>query len=106
MANNTKRSKVAKNNRIRGRAFEKHIAKRFKGRAMGLFGGEDVEMNCYSVECKTRKKELPEVKDWFIQAMKNCPEGKVPIIVFHQTHSNHDDDIVIFKIQDFIDLYV
>ena len=106
MANNTKRSKVAKNNRIRGRAFEKYVAKKVKGMAIGLLNGEDVSHNLYSFECKTRKKELPEVASWLVQATRNCPDGKTPVIVYHKTHGNHDCDIIIMKLSDFVDLYI
>jgi hypothetical protein len=52
------------------------------------------------VECKnTQKWTLPQ---WLKQAESDCPEGKVPVVVFHQHNSSKD--YVCLSLSDFMSL--
>ena len=52
------------------------------------------------IECKNQKQwSLPK---WISQAEEDCPEGRVPIIVFHQYNSSKD--FVCLSIEDFLNL--
>jgi hypothetical protein len=50
---------------------------------------------------KGREKFVGE--GWMQQAEKNCPEGKVPIVIFHLKRKSYDKDIVMLRINDFKD---
>lgn len=52
------------------------------------------------IECKNQKQwSLPK---WISQAEEDCPNGRVPIIVFHQHNSSKD--YVCLSLEDFFDL--
>lgn len=52
------------------------------------------------IECKnTQKWTLPQ---WLKQAESDCPEGRRPIIVFHQHNSSKD--YVCISLEDFMEL--
>lgn len=52
------------------------------------------------IECKnTQKWTLPQ---WIKQAESDCPEGRVPVVVFHQYNSSKD--YVCLSLSDFMSL--
>lgn len=61
------------------------------------------------IECKNHAKwNLPS---WIKQANDDCPEGKIPMVVFHQQQLNEDgkrtqvaEDYVCLKLEDFLDI--
>ncbi len=89
--------------RNRGKALERAIARRLDGERVGCTGlaTPDVVCDCFSVECKSRQS-LPS---WLTAAMRqaahNAPEGKIPLVILHQTGKRHDDDVVVIRLQDF-----
>ena len=52
------------------------------------------------IECKTHK--TLSIPKWISQAEEDCPEGRIPIIVFHQYNSSKD--FVCLSIEDFLNL--
>ena len=89
-------------NRQRGKRTEKAIAKRLGGRRVGVLGKSDVEHKLFSFECKSRLKFVGE--KWFMQAVRNCEQDKIPAVIVHITGQHHSNDYVIFKLRDFEDL--
>ena len=92
---------TANRNRKRGRKYEKELAERFQGLRQGLYGGEDVAAGPWSIEAKTRKKFTGQAM--MEQAIRNCPEGKCPIVVLHIIAQRHSEDIVMMRLGDFED---
>lgn len=91
-------------NRLRGKNAERAVAKILGGRRMGLFGKEDVEMEHFSVEVKSRVSFIG--KKWMAQATTNnpMPKEKMPIVVVHTKSCKHDDDLVIMRLTDLKDI--
>lgn len=90
---------IARRNRRRGKRVQKRIAKEMDARNVGIFGGEDAEHPIFSIEAKS-KKVFSGIK-FIEQAEKNCPEGKIPIVVLHMVGKSYDKDIVMIRINDF-----
>ncbi|MBF0487215.1 MAG: hypothetical protein HQK98_03555 [Nitrospirae bacterium] len=88
-------------NRQRGKAAERAVAKRMNGKRIGIMGGEDVEHPLFSIEVKSRKAFV--AGDWMSQAVRNCPEGKTPLVVVHVSGQRHTEDMVIIRMKDFED---
>ncbi|MBU0977326.1 MAG: hypothetical protein KKD18_02840, partial [Nanoarchaeota archaeon] len=83
--------------------YEKQVASMLDGIKQGLYGGEDVSAGPWSIEAKTRKKFVGD--KWMEQAVKNCPEGKVPIVIEHTNGQRHSNDLVMMRLGDFKDWY-
>ncbi len=88
-----------KQNRQRGKRNERAVAELFDDKATGALSGEDVPHELFSIECKSRKAFT--ATGWMDQAVKNCPEGKVPIVVVHVNNQRHDNDLVLMRMKDF-----
>jgi len=101
----TKKSKrqIAMDNRRRGRENEKICAELMGQTRYGLYGGEDGFDSVFSAEYKSRKKFV----GWGFmeQAVKNCSEGKVPMVVVHVTNQRRTNDLVMLRRCDFEDWY-
>lgn len=85
-------------NRERGKRHEREIAKRLGGKRRGVLGGEDVEHDVYSIECKSRVRIV--TTGWFEQCENNNKEGKIPILVTHIKGQSYDKDLVCMRITD------
>jgi len=90
-------------NRNRGKATERATAKRLGGKGVGILGGEDVSAGLFSVECKSRVRFVGQ--GWMSQAVRNCPRGRVPMLVVHLHGARHADDLVMLRMSDWLDLY-
>lgn len=88
-------------NRQRGKNTERAIAKRIKGRRVGILGREDIQHELWSIEVKSRVKFSGE--GFMQQAIRNCPQGKTPLVVVHIHGRQHSKDLVIMKMKDFED---
>lgn len=116
--------KQGKNAKRKGGQYERDIAKKFQDRygvelkrtpQSGGFAKKSDKADDYRgditivdtkqmlklhIECKNQKQwSLPK---WISQAEEDCPEGRVPIIVFHQYNSSKD--FVCLSIEDFFNL--
>lgn len=61
------------------------------------------------LECKDQKTW--KLKDWLNQASSDCPEGHIPVVVFHKAQENKDgrrveesNDYVALSLEDFMKL--
>lgn len=88
-------------NRDRGKRTERATAERFGGKRIGVMGGEDVEHEIFSIECKDLAR-FAGVK-YLEQAERNCPNGKTPLALVHIRHKRRDEDIVMMRLRDFED---
>lgn len=88
-------------NRRRGKDTERALAQRLGGKRVGILQGEDIEHPTFSIECKEREKLPVFLTKAYQQAVNNCPEWKIPIVVLHQLSNKHDDDLVIIKLREF-----
>lgn len=87
------------NNRNRGKAAERAVAKALGGKRVGTMGGEDVHLDGpWSAEVKSRKAFVALA--WMKQAARNAPEGKTPLVVVHVHGGRHDEDLVIVRLKD------
>ena len=87
---------VAKKGRRRGKALESYVAENYCGFKQGLYGGEDVALRRFSVECKERQTPLKTIEKWMQQAELNG-KGKIPMVYFHVNNQRHEKDFIIFR---------
>lgn len=120
-----KRSKKGQqfvSNKNAGRKYQRQMAKRLGGKSVGTIEGQDIEHSVFSVETKKMKalpKELvseKKVKDrktkeekviivgHWTQTLRNCPEGKIPVLIMHKTGDRFSNDLVVLKFGDFENL--
>lgn len=90
-------------NKRAGRRYQGKLAELVGGKNIGTVGGEDIEHPLFSYEAKRRK--LFVACGWLDQARRNCPEGKVPVVVCHVSGRRHRDDLVICSLGEWIDLH-
>jgi hypothetical protein len=90
-------------NRDRGKATERATAQALNGKRVGIMGGEDVQAGLFSVECKSRARFVAQ--GWMEQAKRNCPPGRVPMVVAHIHGQRRANDLVMVRMSDWLDLY-
>jgi len=90
-----------KMNRARGKRTEQALAKRLNGKRLGLLGNEDVSAGPFSVEVKSRAAFVG--MSWMEQSVRNCREGKTPLVIVHLTGKRHDGDLVLMRLKDWQD---
>jgi hypothetical protein len=118
------RSKRGKNSRNKGSNYERGIAKKFKeqygvdmvrtpqsgGFAKKCEKADDFRGDIVSadkdievlghIECKNTKSwSMPA---WLKQAERDCPKGKIPMVIFHK--ANTSKDYVTLSLEDFFNL--
>lgn len=113
-----------KNAKRKGGQYERDIAKKFQKRygvelkrtpQSGGFAKKSDQADDYRgditivdtkqmllvhIECKNQKTW--QLKQWLEQAISDCPEGKTPLVVFHQYDSSKD--YVCLSLEDFFNL--
>lgn len=113
-----------KNAKRKGGQYERDIAKRFQARygvelkrtpQSGGFAKKSDKADDYRgditivdtkqmlklhIECKCHKTW--QLKQWIEQAKEDCPEGRTPIVIFHQHNSS--EDFVCLSLEDFFKL--
>ena len=72
------------------------VADQFRGDIVCVDSTKNFSLH---VECKDQKKW--ELKKWLTQARSDCPNGKKPVVVFHE---NRGEDLILLKLEDFFDL--
>ena len=90
---------MTKLNRQRGKRTERKTAELLGGQRVGILGGEDVQHDKYSIECKDLGRCA--VVKYVEQAERNCPEGKTPLTVIHIRGKLRENDLVIMRMKDF-----
>ncbi|BCG46830.1 hypothetical protein GEOBRER4_n1644 [Citrifermentans bremense] len=94
---------TAKRNRQRGKENEKVLAKIMNGDRKGLLGGEDISAGPWSIEAKSRVKSTAHT--FMSQAVRNCPNGKAPMVIIHLHNSRRDNDLVCVRLSDWREMY-
>jgi hypothetical protein len=90
-------------NRARGKRTERAIAKKLSGIRRGIMGGHDVEAGPFAVEVKDRARFIGS--SFMAQAIKNCPSGKTPLVIVHETGQRHGGDLVMMRLADWNQWY-
>ena len=82
---------------------ERALAKRLDGRRVGNTGHAtpDVLSDWLAAEAKTRKTLPQWLWDAVEQTVRNAPDGRLSLVVLHETHKRRDDDIVVMRLADF-----
>lgn len=85
---------------------ERAIAKRLNGRRLGATGAAtaDVVSDWLSAEVKHRRR-LPEWLKAALDQAANGAEGRLPIVVLHESGQRHADDLVLMRLSDFQDWF-
>lgn len=94
---------VVDSNRKRGKRTEAAIAKRMDGKRVGLYGGQDIEHDTWSIEVKNRQKCV--VESFMNQAIRNCDLFKMPMVIIHIHGQRHDKDLVVIRLRDWEEMY-
>lgn len=106
------KSKRGKSAKVKGASYERTIAKIFKKflnidlvrtPQSGGFAKKSTKANefrgditCldesiyFKLHIEAKNHKTWKLKDWFKQATEDCPKGKIPCVVFHQTQENKD----------------
>jgi hypothetical protein len=90
----------------KGYRFEKAIESYLCGERKGTLGKEDVAHPVFSIECKVKNNIPKGVSKDYGQALNNAPKGKIPMVVWHEDHQRHDNDIVFLRAADFRMLFI
>ncbi len=90
-------------NRKRGKATESSLAKRMSAKRVGIYGGEDLKHDTWSIEVKNREKCV--ATGWMTQAIRNCDIFKMPMVILHINGARHDTDLVMVRLKDWEDMY-
>ncbi len=92
----------ARKNRRNGKAFQTKVAYMHGGKNVGGLGGEDVEHTKFSIEAKYLQRFAgKKVRD---QAISNCPEGKIPIGHIHIIGEKYENDIIMLRLEDWMNI--
>jgi len=80
-----------------GFAKNKTSAEKFRGDIVPADSTKDLVLH---IECKNAKTwSLPK---WIAQAESDCPNGKIPVVIFHK--HNTSKDYIALNLQDFLSL--
>jgi len=58
-----------------------------------------------SIESKERERLPLWLVDAVLQALRNAPAGKLPLVVLHQKGTPYRGDLVVLQLGDFIDWF-
>ena len=94
---------TANKNRLRGKRNERALARRLCGERIGIMGGEDIRYGMFSVETKSR--QTFSIRKYLDQAIRNAPQGKIPLLILHEHHSRRGNDMVVIRLSDWEDLH-
>jgi hypothetical protein len=95
--------KLVLKNKRRGKAVQKKVVESLGGKNVGTLGSEDGEHPIWSIEVKSCKKFSG--KKYMNQCIKNCKEGKTPLLIVHVTGEHHNNDLVIMRRSDWDDWF-
>lgn len=94
---------IVTRNKRQGKHVQKILVERLGGKNVGTIEGQDGEHEHFSIEIKHRAKFIGEA--FMLQAEKNCPEGKIPLLVVHSKGKNHNDDLVLIRLKEWEKIY-
>lgn len=89
------------------KAYERRIAALLGGRRVSILQSEDIEHPVLSIECTVQKQaKIPAlVRNKYEQALRNCPEGKKPVVVMKEKNRNDLNSFVILSLGDFHEIF-
>lgn len=88
-------------NRRRGKRNEQALARRLGAKRLGILGKEDLHWGAFSVETKERKKLPIFLTKSYEQAIRNAPNGKIPLLIFHELGKRRNSDLVVMDLISF-----
>jgi hypothetical protein len=74
------------------------MAKRLGAENVGTLGGEDLKHSIFSYEIKNRVRST--IHSFMEQCIKNCPTGKIPVVIVHKHKDSHNKDLVCMSLKD------
>ena len=77
---------------------------RISNHALGM-QTPDVETRAWSVEVKCRKVLPFWLTDALAQARRNATDGKLALVILHQVGQRHDNDVVVLRLDDFVEWF-
>jgi len=101
MITKDERRKINKRNKGRSYSTEKAAENLFCSERVGTMGHEDNYNRIFSIETKTSQDPPKSIQSWMDQAIKNCGEGKVPLVYLHKLSQTRDKDWVVMQVGDF-----
>ena len=90
-------------NKNEGKRIQKYLVERLGGKNVGTIEPQDGSHEIWSIEVKKRATFIGST--FMAQAIKNCPEGKTPLVVVHVKGQRHNEDLVMLRLKDFEDWY-
>lgn len=95
---------LVKRNKRQGRKVQSKIAKITGGKSVGTIEGQDVSYSNkpWSVEVKHRQTFIGHT--FMQQAIKNAPDGKIPIVIVHTKNQRFNKSIVLIQLSDWLDM--
>lgn len=114
-----KRSARSKNNKAKGSAYERKIAKIFSdeygitlkrtpksggfSKANAQFCGDITAIDAnfvLHIECKNQK--VITIEKWITQSEEDCQKGKIPVVVYKRMRGNKVGDYINMRLEDFL----
>lgn len=83
----------------RGKKAEQKIAVFWGGRRLS-FQAADIEHAYFSIEAKCRSRLPQTILNWYQQARRAAPRGKIPMVVLHELNARYEDDLVVLRAGD------
>ncbi len=90
-------------NKSHGRHVQSVFAKKLGGKSVGTIEGQDISHEIWSVEVKDRKKFIGNT--FMVQAVKNCPEDRTPLVIVHETGQRFAQSVVLMRFCDWEDWF-
>lgn len=90
----------------KGYRTEKRVEQDTGGKRLGILGKEDVAHKTFSLEVKFRKKLPASLKQWYAQAVKNCPIGKTPAVILKEKNTRWNDALVVMRYKNFLSCFI
>jgi hypothetical protein len=92
------RQKVARRNRRRGKGNQTKMAKMLGVMNTGTIMGADGLGPTFACEFKSRDRS--EAHKFMQQSVRNCPPGRIPLVMAHLNGDRRDNDLIMFRYQD------
>lgn len=127
------KSKKGKGAKVKGATYERTLAKIFK-KYLGIdlvrtpqsggftkkstkadeFRGDITSLDdsiIFRLHIEAKNQKTWKLRDWLRQSKEDCPEGKVPCVVFHQAQENKEgkriseaEEFITLNLEDFLQI--
>lgn len=90
------------------KAVERRLATLLGGKRVPVSGRQrgdspDIEHKTLSLEIKHRKTIPAWIHDAIDQARKSSTNGKLPVVILHESNARHDNDAVVIPLREFVE---